>query len=328
MDVSDVVTSAWRITLRFRGLWVVGLFAGTAAGTCQGGPPGAPPIPSGVDEPDLDLQLEDALDAFSTPEATAVLAQIVPIVIGITAILVPVGIAFWLLSIACRAAVIAGGSQAAVGREVSLGAAWSSGLRAFGRLFLLDLIVLLLAVVVLAVLFLTGRSALEGAALTPERIILLALGGFATFGVLGIVSSLLSVVFSHAQRAIVIDQDGPIQSLQTAFGLIRRAVMLNLLLWVVAIAFSIAVGIGLFLALLVVLIPSLIVGGLLGVVIGIFGGSVPVTVITVTVILMVVAIIVGVAATNTFMWNYWTVAYLRLAHPAPPPAPPPEAVAA
>ena len=308
MDVNDVISAAWRITLRHRGLWLLGLLAGTAAAQCTGGlpSPGVPPGPDG-------MSLEDLLGQLP-PGAEAQALEIVRgLLIALAVVVVPIVVVFWLLSIACKAALIVGGREATLEQSASLGAAWRGGLRAFGRLFTLELLVGLLALLVVGVIGLAFVSASGGMQqpLNFERLLTLVFGGLALSALVSLGASLLSVLVAYAQRAVVLDQVGPIQGLQVAFGLARREPLLNLLLWVVSLAFSIAGAIGLVLGVLLVTLVALLVGFVLAIPFFLTGDAGPSVIISVTLAAIVAAIIVGVAILNTFMWHYWTLAYLR-----------------
>jgi hypothetical protein len=229
-------------------------------------------------------------------------------------VVVPIVLLFWLLSIACKAALIVGGREATLEQPASLGAAWRNGLRAFGRLFLFELLVGLLSLLVLGVVGLAFVSAAGGVQqpLNFERLLTLVLGGLSVSALVSLVASLLSVLVAYAQRAVVLDQLGPIQGLRVAIGLARRAALENLLLWVVSLAFSVAGAIGLLVGVLLVTLVGLLVGFLLAIPFFLTGDAGPGVVISVTLAAIVASIIVGLAILNTFMWHYWTLAYLRL----------------
>ena len=158
MDFGQLVSSAWRITWRGRGLWIVGLFAGSASGTCQGGlnySGGGGGTGTAGTNPDLQQGLPDLnqlLRQAEVQQALDVLQQAVPILIGVALGFLVIWLLFWLLSIACKASVIAGGGSAATGTPISLGVAWQVGNRAYGRLFGLELLWLLLWWVVVGVI--------------------------------------------------------------------------------------------------------------------------------------------------------------------------------
>jgi hypothetical protein len=126
--------------------------------------------------------------------------------------------------------------------------------------------------------------------------------------VLGVVGG---IVVAYAQRAIAVRELGPIEALLAGWRLFRTNLGASLVVWILNLALTIAVGIGLGIGLLVV-------GGALAV-IGIVlwlatGGPTPLTIayIAIAAVVLFAALLVVGAATNTFFWTYWTLAYLHL----------------
>src|SRR5205814_996850 len=103
------------------------------------------------------------------------------------------------------------------------------------------------------------------------------------------------------------------------------------ILWLISAALGIGGGIVLVIGLLLSAIPGLIVGGILSIILNAAGAEGIPALIGVVVLVVLVAGFVGGAILNTFLWNYWTLGYLRLtrppvvvAAPAPEPAPEPQ----
>jgi hypothetical protein len=317
VDFGQLLGGAWQITWRERQLWIVGFFAGSASGTCTTGFNSSVPsnqdfsIPPGLSRADLD-QLQ------------ATLREALPLLIGLSVVLLVIYVAFWLLSVACRGAVISGGAEAASGAHVSLGQAWRSGTRAFGRLFGLDLLWLVAWLIVLGLVGLYALSVVRGQAVESINWLSVLIGLGSVLALLGIIASVLSVVIAYAQRSIVLDGAGPIDGLSAGFGIARRELGSSVILWLVSLVLSIGGGIALVIGLLIAALPAALVGGLLSIIINAAGGSgIPALIVTVAVVL-IVGLLVGAAALNTFLWHFWTLGYLRLARPAPVagPAPP------
>jgi hypothetical protein len=307
-----VIGAAWKITWRERQLWIIGLFAGSASGTCTTGFNSS--VPS-----NQDFNFGPGLSQADLETALAALRGAVPLLIGLSVVLLVIYLAFWLLSVVCRGAVISGGAEAASGTHVPLGRAWSSGTRAFGRLFGLDLLWLVAWLIVLGVVVLFALSAVRGQALEGINWLSFAIGLGSVLALLGIIASLLSVVIAYAQRAIVLDGAGPIEGLGAGFGLARRQFGTSVILWLISLVLSIGGGIALLIGLLILAIPAAIVGGILSIIINAAGGSgIPALIVTVGLVL-IVGVLVGAAALNTFLWHFWTLGYLRLAQPAPAP---------
>jgi hypothetical protein len=326
MDFGQIVTSAWNLTWRQRGLWVLALFAGSASGTCNsGGGSFNPVVPNnangsnGFGETLSQTQIDQAVRSIQE-----YLPQIVGALIGIAIVGLFILIPFWLLSIACKAALIFGGAEAAAGRPVPLGKSWRDG-STFRRMLSLELLLFVLGAVVFgtiaafAAVSLTSQPLLSGAWLSY------LFGLLGVVALVGIVASVLGVIVAYAQRAIVLEAAGAIESLRMGYNLVRRNLGNSVILWLIALALSIGGGIALVFGLIVVAIPAVIAGGILALLVNAVGGSGIWALVVVCIIVLFVAALVGGAALNSFLWHFWTVAYLRLTGAWPPaPVPPPE----
>jgi hypothetical protein len=325
VEYGEIIGGAWRMTWRNRGLWLLGLFAGGASGSCSGtsfnsGPPTGSES-TGAFGPSLDTYVEAIV---------AGIAAILPFLIVIGVILAVIWLAFWLLSVACTAAVIAGGDEAAAGRPVSLGAAWSRGSSAFGRLFSLQLMWLVLWIVVIGSILLLTINSLPS---QPRPAAAWLRWLFNLLGVLAVVSilgSLLSIVLAYAQRAIVLDGAGALDAIGAGTRLVRQRLGTSLLVWLIGLALAIGGGIAVVIALILVALPTLLVGAILGFLANLAGVSGLAVTFGLLALILVVALVIGSAVLNTYLWHYWTLAYLRLtgalATAAAPPPPAPENV--
>jgi hypothetical protein len=307
------------MTWRARRLWLFGFFAGGASGTCSGSGPGfnfntRAPAGRGTEQDfttaDLGPQLERGLQQLQD-----LLPTILPILLAVAAVGLALGLVFWLVSVACRGAVIAGGRDVASGLETSMGSAWQAGVRAFGRLLLLDLLVLVVWLVVLGLVAWYVFSSVVGAGPAGVNWLQVALVGFGFLSILAILGSVAGIVVAYAQRAIVLDGAGPLQGLGTGWSLARRNVVSSLLTWVIGLAAGIGAAIAMVVLLIGLAIPAGLVA-LIGFVLRQAAGpsaSVPVFVLDGLAVLAV--FLIAFAAVNTFMWHYWTLAYLRLSQP-------------
>jgi len=134
-----------------------------------------------------------------------------------------------------------------------------------------------------------------------------------------------SIVVAYAQRAIALDDLGPLGAVERGIALFRARLGSSLALWLVSLVVTIGAGIAVVIGLLIVLIPLGIVGagayfafnltaptfalwGLLG-------------------LILAVALVVAAAAINTYTAAFWTLGYLGVTDRYPPPpaaAAPPE----
>jgi hypothetical protein len=111
-----------------------------------------------------------------------------------------------------------------------------------------------------------------------------------------------SIVVTFAQRAIAVEDLGPVGALGAGLRLLRGHLGESLLAWLIALALGFGAG------------PAVFVLGGVGVgvwaVAGLSAPTVGYGVLAGLVLLAALLVVVGVA--NTFLWNYWTLAYLRL----------------
>lgn len=163
MDYLEILKKAWHITWRYKMLWVLGLFAGAASSGSGGGNSG---YQTGSED------FSGAGDSISQWVSENVALLIIAAVV-----LVMIGIVFFVLSVAAQAGLVYGSNEAAEGRTPSLGAAWRTGFRLWGRTFMIGLVLALPIVLIVVFLGAILVSTGIGAALTGESGIPLAIGG-------------------------------------------------------------------------------------------------------------------------------------------------------
>jgi hypothetical protein len=120
----------------------------------------------------------------------------------------------------------------------------------------------------------------------------------------------LSIAAALAQRAIAVDDEGPLVGLRTGWRLVRQRTGVIALTWLITVGLAIGIGIAYYLVLLVVLVPL----GLAGFAVYTAGGlSAGLAIFIGLALLAVFLVLWGLSAVaNTYSWHYWTLAYLRL----------------
>lgn len=316
MDYGRVVRDAWDVTWRYRSLWILGLFAGgVAAPQCAwsggGGPPDARTDPSrfapGVPADDVSAEIAGWVAANIALLATLAL------------VLVVVALAAFVISLIAQGGMTRAGADAVEGRAPTLGKTWAAGLRLFWRFLALWLAILLVFIgvailVALVAALLVGLAQSEAPALGVAVLVLglplLALGLLLAIGV--------AIVVPLAQRAIALEDLGPIGGLRAGWRLARANLGASLLVWILSIGLGLAAGFGIVIALAVIAIPLTLVGFTLWSAAG-WSAATALFVVIAAVLVIGVLVVAG-AMLNTFFWHYWTMAYLRLsgrhAHPA------------
>jgi hypothetical protein len=300
MDYGRVVREAWDITWRHRSLWLLGLFAGgVAAPNCAwnagGGRPDSRADPS----------------AGVPTDVMAWVAANIALLVTLAIVLVVIGLAAFVISLIAQGGMTRAGADAAAGRAPTLGATWSAGLRLFWRFLALWLALLVTLIglgtvaagtVALFVALARGDAPWLGFAVLLLALPLVALGVVLAIG--------FAIVVPFAQRAIALEDIGPIAGIRAGWRLARANVGASLLVWLLSIGLGLAAGIGTVIALAVIAIPLALIGFALW---SGAGWSTPtVAYVTVAVLLVISLLVVLGAMLNTFFWHYWTLAYLRL----------------
>jgi len=297
----DILKRAWTITWRYKALWVLGLFAGTASGGSGGSSGGSGDFSGGTGS-------GNASDPFSDLSGSGVeqwFEQNLIAVIIIAAVLVLIGLVFWVLSVAAQGGLIKGVNEAAEGRTPTLGAAWSFGFGKWGRTFMtgfvLGLPVLLVVLVMVGVLVSAGI----GGALTGEAGAAVAVGGVCVvlpIMVLLIIagSLLIGVLYPVALRYGMLHDVTFGQSIKRAWSDVwgKRGVWV---FWLVMLLPGIVFGFVTFLVMLPFLLPGvfLFIGGKY-----IIGGAL--------MVLMILVLMVPSAIYATFVSAAWTIFFRRM----------------
>jgi len=202
VDYFDVLKKAWRITWRYKALWVLGLFAGAGGGGSSGGGGSNSGWRTGAE--DFSSGGMDRVGSWFSDNVV-----LVAILVGV---LVVIGIIFWVLSVAAQGGLVYGANEAAEERKPSLRAAWGVGFRYWGRTFMISLILGLPILVLVFVAVAIGIAmGIGGVALGDEA------GGLAAVG--GICLLLPIFVVLVVGLAIVI---GIIQPLAIRYGVLHN----------------------------------------------------------------------------------------------------------
>jgi hypothetical protein len=304
---------AWAMSWRHRFLWVLALFAG-------GGGGGRCSVPSG----NFNWPGSGA-NGFGqvAPEVGSALAepgrwvaQHLGLLVALGAVLVLFVLAMLAIGLLCQGALARATVDLALGRPSRLGLAWRAGCALFWRYVGLALILFGLVFGVLMLLaVLVGLGALSyhlsGGTLGPPLLV----GGI----LVGVVVVLLmiplliavGIVVELAQRAIVVEDLGPRRALVSGYHLFRANLGPALIVWLISVGLAIGYGFAVLVGLLLLVLPLGLIGALFYFVGGGFSTGLIVYGSSAVVVLVVVLILLG-ALSNTYLWSYWTLAYLRL----------------
>jgi len=310
MNYSQLIRDAWAATWRYRYLWILGLFAGGAAGAG-----GGRQVQWNVERGDIEQWSPRAAELAETT-VDWLAANWVYIAVGAGV----VGLALLALSFIAQGGMAKATADIAEGRGSSLGQAWRAGLhfcwRYVGLWFTLFAVVLLAAAAVAALLVLAmGTGVLAAGAVStdgaPAAIVVILLLILIPLVLVGIAAAVVfGIVATYAQRAVAIEDEGPVAALGDGWRLFRRNVGASMLVWLLNVALSIGAGI----AASIAIVMALAVLGLVGFA---FWAALGAHVATIIYAALAGAVFVAVALTvaaivNTFFWHFWTLAYLRL----------------
>jgi hypothetical protein len=301
MSYWGLVEEAWRLTWRHRFTWVLGLLAGGAATGSFGN--------AGRSTGRAEVQDAPPAVAQALEGVTSWAAANVGLLVAIGAVALLIGLALLVASFVARGAVVRAAVDLETGHPTSLGAAWRVGRHLFWRYVRLTLLLAGAAIVLAAILAGLIAVILAGRANGVALMLALLIGAPA---VLLLVPAAIaaSIVVSYAERAIAVDDVGAIEALRHGWRTFQTHLGESALAWLVSVAVSIGMSI---VAVIVMGTAFALLGGL-GVVLwaaaGLTAPTVAYAVLALLALLALGALLAGIA--NTFLWNYWTLAYLRL----------------
>ncbi len=136
MDYGDIIKRSWRITWRYKALWVLGIFAGVSGCQASGGSGGN----SGGSSGNGLQQFGNEFSRFRFERFMDRLAELIPLLVAIGLALMLIGLVIAVLSIAARGGLVLGTNAADEGRRATLTELWGAGFGRFWPLLGLDLL--------------------------------------------------------------------------------------------------------------------------------------------------------------------------------------------
>ena len=330
MGYGEIIKRAWKITWRYRTLWVLGLFAGVAGGSSGGGSSANNNFNSGNGGSGTD-SLFRALNPSRWIEQ---ISRIIPVLIAAGIVILGASLVLWILRVAARGGLVQAVNAIEDGQSFTLGAAWNAGFSRFWPLLGLSILLSLpLALVALglglAIAIPFVLPLLRGASPVPASFAPLCGAFIIGVPLLLIGGVILGIMQELGLRSIMLDGLGVFDAAKTAWRSLRTRIKDALIMWFVNlglnIASSIVVAIPVVIIVVALITPAIFIArsGSYGTLIGL---SI-VAFVVVTVLLMVYTAIWG-----TFTSALWTVFFRRLtgrellaetvAAPMPPAAPP------
>lgn len=304
MNYGSLVRDAWRITWQHPFLWVLGVLAGGTAGTSffsrRGG--GEPPLAL----PD-ELWTPRAADGMEAVTRWA--GDHVALVVGAVSLLVLAGLALMVLSMIAQGGLTGATAALGSGRTTTLRQAWRAGLHLFWRYAGLSLL-LVAAVMVIGALAAGFVALVVGLTRVVERDALVVIPATLIGLLVSVLGIVASIVVPFAQRAVAVLDVGPLAALRDGWSVFRAHPGASLIVWLLNMALTIAIG----LAVTAVLVVTVLALGLPAAALwAVFDLSAPTfTYLAVAGVVACGLLLTVIGIANTFLWSYWTLAYLRL----------------
>src|SRR6266542_2514105 len=336
MDYGALIRQAWTTTWRNRFMWVLALFAGGTVGIggrnwfgWLGPAPRWDRMGDGRTLNDIGplrawrngeaWRLPDVFDRTQETVRDTIQTIVAWSVANVGLIAASVAlIAMLVLGLIVLALIARGGMAEATvdlanGRRSSLGRAWRTGTRLVWRYAGLWLLLAGIALAVAAVVGGMVAAGVGAAALTGAPRVFAVLGALVAIplALMGIVGGIgLSVTVAYAERAIYAEDAGPIEALRAGWRTLRANVGTSALLWLINVAMAIGIGI---VGTMAGLILLAVLGGAGPAIWAAAGWSAPLIAYGALGVLALVAVALTAGAmANTFFWNFWSLAYVRL----------------
>jgi hypothetical protein len=351
MEYGTLVREAWSITWRYRFLWLLGLLAGGGSVMVPTGSAGGGGGSSSGSSSANPSWLGSAVDAAGVGVSAWASANVL-LLASLAGVAIGILLGFIAISFIAKGGMAQATAELATGHTSSFGSAWQAGVHLFWRYVRLwalligaALLVMLAIGLVFAVAVAASRvsqSPLVGFALVmvadaalvatfvslvldmtrtnptaPWKIGLAAtLFALPIFPALIVVGLSLSIVLAFAQRAIAIENLGPVDAIRYGWQLMRTHIAESVFTWLINAALALVSGLATLAAGLGALLAVSVVGALLFAAVGF---STPLfAYIGLGGVLLVFGALTLVGITNTFFWSYWTLVYLRLSGRAKP----------
>jgi hypothetical protein len=224
MEYGRIISESFRISWRYKSLWVFGLFAGA-------GGSGFHFDDSWFEKQDLGFDLEEF---FQTWDISFDWHLLIPIAVAFTIM----GLAFTIMHLISVPALIDGINKIKRGGSYRLGSSFSVGIDFFWRFFGLSVIavVVIFGAIITAVAFGFFAYAIHWAILVFYILLMIPL----FFGFTFVAGS----VFELATRAMVVRDIGVFDSIHEGYLLLRRNLGSNFLMCLIYVGLSMGLGLG------------------------------------------------------------------------------------
>ena len=251
MDYSQLMNRTWKIIWENKFLILLGVLvalgggggnAGNAASSFGEGS-------AGIQLPrDFEFSLRGIMESISIPKYAAISVVI------IAGVLLVVGLAVWVLSLASRGGLIAGANALDAGQSSSFSEAFQAGWQKVWTLLgigIIPAITALLLSVVVAVVAANYFGATKANTITTSPNIVLAVLAIAVVFLLVVFTVFLSLLQTFANRACMLEDEPVFAAYKRGFSVLTENFGSALVLFLIQIAVSVGIG-------LIMILPSIV----------------------------------------------------------------------
>jgi len=224
MDYGGILSRAWQITWKNKGLWLLGILSGCTGGGGSGGNTSGYQYSAGQ-APELDRFLA------GIPDETLTL-----IVVGLALAALALFVVFFVLGVMAQAGLIAGVAQADETGSVKLGEAWRLGQPHFWRMLGMYALIIVAVLIVAAIVgvFMVVTLGLGALCLVPLVCLAIPL------------AIVISAYLPMVQNGIVLERQRVFEAFGRAWSLLRSnfwpLILMAVLLFVIALVAGIAIA--------------------------------------------------------------------------------------
>jgi len=333
INISEVLLKAWKITWKFKILWIFGILASCGTNNrgnfnnsySNSGNNGGNFGDGNLPEPFRRLATmnwQDAIQSFLGEHWGIIAAAILLICV--------LSLLFYALGIIGRTGLIKGATLADGGAEsLSFGELWSASMHYFWRMFLLGVLVGLPFFIIAVVLLVIFFAAVIGLIANREAGSMIA-GLFAALGVfvpviccLGIIRFIVEMIVDQSKNAIVIEDVGVIESLRRGWEVFKNNFLTIILLAIILGVLGGIVSFIIAIPLILAIAPTVASVALLAANSDTTMSLVPLAFAGICFLIYLPVLLVLRGVEGTYIQSVWTLTYLRITAPAPEPPPDP-----
>lgn len=268
MDYGNVLGRAWRITWRWKILWVLGFLAGLGSGG-GGGSPGN--MNYSANSGDFDQfpwsrSLSDIYPGFENLAWEQIWPAVAGVIALIICVLLVIAIVVWVLSVIARGGLIAGVQQVEDDGSTSFRSAWRAGRRKFWTLFgvgvlasipMIILGLFLLGMVIFGIVTMVNTSQSSDFGAFPIILSSIGIIFLLVCCILIPLALVLEQIRVYGERAAILEDLGWIDSFKRGWVVLKENLGHTIIFWLIYFALGIGLLIISFVLILGVSLPFL-----------------------------------------------------------------------